>query len=222
MNDQLARSLFMDYLYDEISEEEQSKLETYLENHPELREELDELQETRSLLQQIPDPNPDRQLLMMEPRGQSFGRWWQQAKQLTPESFLGKSMLAAAAAIILLLIAGSVAQLHVETTGEGVTISMGYSPTINRGLSNQEAEALVQKIRKENAAMLSKYAEAINQQNKEQLQKVVNYFQKQRINDLQLVDQTFDELQQNTNYRLRQTNEYLGQVLQTVSTRDQN
>ena len=70
--------------------------------------------------------------------------------------------------------------------------------------------------------MLADYAEAINQQNQEQLEKVVNYFQEQRMNDLQLVDQTLDDLQQNTNYRLRQTNEYLGQVLQTVSLQDQN
>jgi len=220
MNDQLARSLFMDYLYDEISDEERSKLETYLENHSKLRKELQELQETRSLLQRMPELNRDQQLLMIEPNDRTFGRWWQQAKQLVPDSFFGKSVLAAAAIIILLLITGSVAQLHVETTGEGIAISMGYTPTVNTGLSNQEAEALVQKIREENAAILSKYAESIHRQNKEQLQKVITYFQEQRINDLQLVDQTLDELQQNTNYRLRQTNEYLGQVLQTVSTGD--
>jgi len=220
MNDQLARSLFMDYLYDEISDEERSKLETYLENHPKLRKELQELQETRSLLQRMPELNPDQQLLMVEPNDRTFGRWWQQAKQLAPDSFFGKSVLAAAAIIILLLITGSVAQLHVETTGKGIAISMGYTPTVNTGLSNQEAEALVQKLREENAATLSKYAESIHRQNREQLKKMVTYFQEQRINDLQLVDQTLDELQQNTNYRLRQTNEYLGQVLQTVSTGD--
>jgi hypothetical protein len=222
MNDQSARSLFMDYLYDEISEEQKTKLETYLKDNPELRKELDELSETRSILQQMPEVNPNKKLLVMEPREGSFGHWWQQAKHLLPPSFLGKSTLAAAAGLILFLFVGSVAQLHIDSSGDGIAISMGYNPTINQGLSKQEAEALISQIREENAAMLSEYAEAINQQNKEQLQKVVNYFQEQRINDLQLVDQTLDELQQNTNYRLRQTNQYLGQVLQTVSTRDQN
>jgi hypothetical protein len=70
--------------------------------------------------------------------------------------------------------------------------------------------------------MLSDYAEAISRQNEEQLQQVVNYFQQQRMNDLQLVDQTLDELQQNTNYRISRTNEYLGELLQTVSYQNQN
>lgn len=222
MNDQLARSLFMDYLYDEISEEEKSKLETYLENNPELREELDELKETRSLLQKMPEADPAQQLLVVEPRERTFAQWWQEAKSLLPRSFIGKTALAAAASLILFLFVGSVAQLHVDTSGDGVAVSMGYSPPINEGISGQQAEALVNQIRQENAAMLSEYAEAINRQNREQLQKVVNYFQEQRVNDLRLVDQTLDELQQNTNYRLQKTNQYLGEVLQTVSTRNQN
>lgn len=222
MNEQLARSLFMDYLYDEISEEEKLKLETYLQEKPELRKELQQLQETRSILQKMPEADPAQKLLVMEPRNRTFGQWWQDAKNLWPESFLGKTAFAAAAALILLLFVGSVAQLHIDTSGNGVAISMGYSPTINQGISSAQAEALVNQIREENAAMLADYAEAINQQNQEQLQKVVNHFQEQRMNDLQLVDQTLDDLQQNTNYRLRQTNEYLGQVLQTVSAQDQN
>ena len=34
MNHELARSLFMDYLYDEIEEEDKQRLEAYLEEHP--------------------------------------------------------------------------------------------------------------------------------------------------------------------------------------------
>lgn len=222
MNDQLARSLFMDYLYDEISEEEKTKLETYLEENPNIREELHHLQETRSLLQKMPEADPAQQLLMMEPRNRTFSQWWQEALNLLPQSFLGKTAFAAAAGLILFFFMGSVAQLHIDTSGDGVALSMGYSPTIHQGISNQQAEALVNQIREENAAMLADYAETINKQNEEQLQKVANYFQEQRMNDLQLVDQTLDELQQNTNYRLHQTNQYLGEVLQTVSYQNQN
>lgn len=74
MNDQLARSLFMDYLYSEISESEKKKLETYLEENPKLREELDQLRQTRSLLQKMSEADPAQKLLMMEPRNRSFRR----------------------------------------------------------------------------------------------------------------------------------------------------
>lgn len=222
MNDQLARSLFMDYLYDEISEEEKANLESYLDENPKLEKELDQLRKTRTLLQKMPEVDPARKLLVMEPRNRSFSQWWREAGHLLPRSFIGKAGFAAAACLILLLIAGSLTKFHIETSSSGISISMGYSPTVNQGLSAQQASALVKQIHQENAAMLSKYARQINQQNKEQLKQVVNYFGQKRMQDLQLVDQTLDELQQNTNYKLHQTNRYLGQVLRTVSLKNNN
>ncbi|HKK45587.1 MAG TPA: hypothetical protein VJ964_08700 [Balneolaceae bacterium] len=222
MNDQLARSLFMDYLYNEISEEEKLNLESYLEDHPKLKNELDQLRKTRSLLQKMPEVDPAKKLLVMEPRKRSFSQWWHEAGNLLPRSFFGKASFAVAACLILLLIVGSLTKFHIETSSNGIAISMGYSPTVNNGISAQQASALVKQIHRENAAMLSKYARQIDQQNKEQLKQVVNYFDQKRMQDLQLVDQTLDELQQNTNYKLHQTNQYLGQVLQTVSLKNNN
>jgi len=103
MNDQLARSLFMDYLYDEISDAEKSKLESYLANNPELEQELTKLKQTRSLLQQMPEAEPNQQLLMVEPRERTFAQWWEEAKNLLPHSFFGKTAIATAAGLILFL-----------------------------------------------------------------------------------------------------------------------
>lgn len=70
--------------------------------------------------------------------------------------------------------------------------------------------------------MMAELVETMNRQNEQQLQQVVQYFEQQRIEDLKLVDQTLDRLQQNTSYRLNQTNRYLTEVLQTVSSNNQN
>ncbi len=51
---QKARSLFMDYLYGELDNEQHIEMETFLDNHPHLLEELNELRETRSMIQNIP------------------------------------------------------------------------------------------------------------------------------------------------------------------------
>lgn len=222
MNDKLARSLFMDYLYDEITKSDKTKLEAYLDKNPDIREELEQLKQTRTVLQQMPEPDPAQQLLVMKPNERSFSHWWTQAKNLWPHSLLGKTVFAAAAGFILFFFLGSLAQLHIDTSNDGLTISLGYSPTVNQGLSQEEANALIAQIKEENAAMLADYAEAIKQQSEEQLQQVIAYFEEQRMNDLQLVNQTLDELQENTNYRINRTNEYLGQVLQTVSYQNEN
>lgn len=223
MNDQLARTLFMEYLYDEISAEDKAKLESYLDKNSGLRQELNELRETRSLLQQMPDPDTRPKLLVMDPRDRTFLQWCREARQLLPHSLLGKSALAAVAGLILLLVVGSVAQLHVDTSGGGVAISMGGPPpTASEGLTAEQAEVLADEIRRENAVMMADYAEAINQQHRQQLQQLISYFQQQRIDDLQLVDQTLDEFQQTTHDRLLQTNLYLGEVLQSVRLQDQD
>ncbi|MGD8426108.1 MAG: hypothetical protein PVH63_00690 [Balneolaceae bacterium] len=222
MNDQLARSLFMDYLYEEISQEDKLKLEAYLEKHPKLMQELAEFRETRSLLQKMPEPDPAQKLLVVEPRRRSFLQWWHDAGSLLPQSFFGKAGFAAAVCLILLLIVGSATKLHINMSGDGIAIGMGYSPIVNQGISTELADALVRQIRQENAAMLTEYAKNIKQQNEEQLQQVVDYFDKQRIKDLRVVDQTLDEIQQNTDYKLHQTNRYLGEVLQTVSLKEKD
>lgn len=217
MNDQLARSLFMDYLYEEIANEDKLRLESYLKEHPALQAELDNLQQTRSLLRQMPEELPSQKLLMMEPRKRTFSQWWQEVRYLLPQSFLGKTAFAAAAGFMLLMVVGSIAKVHVATTDSGYSISLGYQPVINEGLSVQQTEALIDQIRRENAAMLTDYAESMNRQNEQQMRQVVQFFEQQRMNDLQLIDQNLTQLQQANSYRWQQANRYLGEVLQNVS-----
>ncbi|HEX6982019.1 MAG TPA: hypothetical protein VF181_04600 [Balneolaceae bacterium] len=219
MNDQTARSLFIDYLYEEISEEDKIKLEAYLEKNPKLKQELDELSQTRSLLQKMPDEEPSRKFLMMEPKKRSFSQWYQDAKKLLPQSTFGKAGFAIAASVILFLFIGSVTRLHIETAGAGMSVSLGYNPsvTVQKGIPADQVEAIVHQIKQENAVMIAEYAKALEQQNDQQLQQVIAYFEQQRLEDLKLVNRALDEYQQNTNYRLLKTNRYLGEVLQTVS-----
>ncbi|HLR31316.1 MAG TPA: hypothetical protein VK074_02425, partial [Fodinibius sp.] len=183
MNDQLARSLFMDYLYDEISEEEKSKLESYLEENPRLQRELSELEETRSLLQKMPDVDTAPQLLVVEPRRRTFKQWWREARGLLPRSFFAKTAISAAAVLFLVLIVGSAAQLQVDISGQGVAVNMGHTPGPGGGLTDEQADDLANRIQRQNAKIMSDYVDALNQQNREQLQQVVNHFQQQRIND---------------------------------------
>lgn len=217
MNDQLARSLFMDYLYDEITAEEKQRLETYLGEHPALQEELERLQKTRLLLQQMPAELPGQKLLVMEPHKRSFGQWWNEAKTLFPQTALGKTGFAIAATFALMMIIGSVARVHVAPTDAGYAISLGYQPVIQEGLSEQQANDLINQIRRDNASMLSEYAETMSEQNRQQFRQVVQYFEQQRYNDLQLIDQNLDLFQQANNYRWQQANRFLGEVLQNVS-----
>lgn len=222
MNDQLARSLFMDYLYDEIRDTEKQKLESYLAENPHLRKELDKFRQARSLLQKMPVQEPARKLLVLDPNQGFFTRWWQDIRSLFPQSLLGKTGFAIAAGLVLLLLVSSVVKLHIETSEAGIAVSFGHTPAVGENFSAEQAEVLFSRMQEENAVVMAEYMETMNQQNQDQLQQVVNYFQRQRINDLQLVNQTLNELQQTTDYRLQQTNRFLGQMLQNASYNDGN
>lgn len=217
MNDQLARNLFMDYLYDEISAEKKEELETYLKEHPGLHQELKKLEQTRALLQRMPAGLPDKKLLVMEPRKRTIRSWWNDARNLLPNTYPGKIGFAIAAGFVLLMIIGSVAKVHIEPTQSGYAVSLGYQPVVNEGLSTQQAEAFLEQIRRENAAMLTEYVQALAEENNQQLRQVVRYFEQQRMNDLQLIDLQLNRLQEANGYRWQQTNRYLGEVLQNVN-----
>lgn len=222
MNERKARALLMDYLYGEISRDEKEKLESYMEEHPELRRELDRLRETRMLLRKMPESKSGRRLTVVEGRRRSFGEWLRDAKELLPRTALGRAGMAVAAGLVLLLFVASVARMHVTWTDSGVIFSMGSAPVVNEGINPEEAEGLVRQIREENAAMMEQFAESINEQNRQQLQQVVRYFEQQRRNDLQLTGEALAQLQENTTEQWLSYNRYLGNLLQNANFQDQN
>lgn len=226
MNHERARSLLMDYLYDEIGMEERHLLESYLEQHPDLRNELEELQRTRELLRKAPlsEPQLPHRLTMVEPRERTFGEWLGEAKALLPRTRLGKLGFAVAAGLMLLLFIGSVAKLQISTDRTGWSVAMGYSPTVTTsdGLTTGQAEVFLDRMRQENAALMAEYARTIRQENRQQLEQVVRYVEQQRLNDLQLIDRNLDQLQQTNNYRWQQTSRFLGEMMQTVNVRTDN
>lgn len=212
----------MDYLYDEIEEHEKQQLEEYLLNHPDLRKELDELQTTRELLQQMPLAEPDRQLMVVEPGKRTFSQWVSDARNLLPRSGFGKFGWAVAAGLILLLIVGSAAKLHLDVSDSGFSVSLGQSPVENEAVSDNQTRELLNQFQQQNSALMEQYAETIRQENQQQLQQVVRYIQQQRVEDLKLIEQNMDQIYQANSYRWMQTNQFLGEVLQNVDYQDQN
>ncbi len=137
MNKQTARSLLMDFLYDEISAGDKENLKIYLDNHPGMVQELKELRKTQTLLKQMPEVKAPQKLRMMEPRSRTFGQWRQDVKTILPHSGWGKAALAAAACLILLLVAGSVANVQITSDRSGFTLSLGYEEQIEQSLSQK-------------------------------------------------------------------------------------
>jgi len=212
--------MLMDYLYDEISEKNKIKLESLLEEDPNLREELEELKKTRTLLQQMPAEHPAKEMVVVEAQKRTFTEWLEEAKHLLPRTTAGKTGFAIAAGIALLLFIGSIARLHVNISNTGFEMAMGYSPAEQPAFTQDQVQTLVNRIRQENEAIMAEYAQTMYRENQDQIQQLVQYVNRQRLYDLELIDENLDKLQQANNYRWQRTNEFLGEVIQTVNLKE--
>jgi hypothetical protein len=218
MNEQTARELLMEYLYDEISAADKKKLESYLVNHPELQQELDELRQSRTLLQGAPDVESEQKLIFAEPSERTFSGWLEDFKTVLPQSVWGRTAMAAAACLALFMVIGTIADLNIQSNRAGFSVSFGErieKQTV--GITESQTEAIVEAVQQENTAILTEYADMLNKHNSQQLQQVVEHFERQRLNDLQVVDKALSEYQQLTETQLQQTNQVLGEVIETTS-----
>lgn len=103
----------MDYLYGEMPPDERPDFEAWLEQHPEAKQELDALQQTRTTLAMSIDEVP-APLVVELPREQRIPhRWW-----------------ARAAAVAILLVAGWLLNFQLQIGEKGLTLSLGEAPAV--------------------------------------------------------------------------------------------
>ncbi|MEM6801621.1 MAG: hypothetical protein AAF696_09455 [Bacteroidota bacterium] len=118
---------WMSFLYGEMSPEEEKQMRAYLDKHPEAQAELEAFQQTRSLMQRVPEaPTPPIPNLIFQEKAKA--KWFQ------------NSWLHAVAAGLALLIAAKLIGVQVKFQDKTFSIQFG-SPEVDK-----EKEELAQKI----------------------------------------------------------------------------
>jgi len=217
MNDQLARSLFMDYLYEEINPDDRRKLEHYFENNPEIQKEFNEFRQVRAMLQHAPPVESPKQMMMVEPNRHTFRQWWNRVRALWPETIWGRTGFAAAAVGLLLFIISSFVQMQIDVDDAGFSISLGRQLQPEQVVTPQQLEMIMDEIRAENAAMMEQVVTGLQQENRRQLQEVVHYLEQERTKDIQAIKTYIEQYQQVNNTRWQQADEYLNQLYYSIN-----
>ena len=219
-----ARELFIDYMYGGLDIDTQQKLESFVGQHPDLKEELDGLMETRQVLQQMPVENPKEQIVIMEPSSaySSFRNWLENVlSYLTPRSGFGRFGVAIASFVFLFIITGSLTDLNIKMEGSEFSISFGEQTPAQVGYTAAQVEMLINQVQNENAALVSQIVEAAQDQQETQFQQTLasfaEYLDEQRTSDLQLIDYSLTSLEETTYNRFVQTDQVLGEIIETVS-----
>ncbi len=224
MTEQQARNLMMDYLFDEMDNTQKKEFETLLKNRPDLLEELQELRQTRELLQFVPQEQSTEKLLFLSPESDSEK---QQPFDKRPRIFLHPvvtAVLAAAASVLIILFASSVTGLQVGQTEHGFYLTFDEPPVqteTDGGMTEHEVYALMEQMQHENTLLLTSLMEQVQQQQEEQLHEVIGvltqYYDERRRRDLMLIADGLNQLESETQYRFSQTDEALGSIIYALS-----
>ena len=226
MNKETARSLFMDYLYDELEYGQRKELETFLSQNPELKKELDELSNVRSMLSHLPVQNPTEQLVMVEPNKSGFQEWWNELiGGLLPGNGFARAGFAMASILLVFVVIGAFTKMNITVNESGFNLAFGNKQEIiQQGFTPQQVEMLLQQVKEENAIMISDAVQAAQQQQENRIEKTLinfaDYIEQQRQSDLQMISSGLYNMEETYYDRFRQTDQVLGELIQTVSTRN--
>ena len=226
MNKETARSLFMDYLYDELEQDQRKELETFLSKNPELQKELNELSNVRSMLTHLPVQGPSEKLTMVEPNQSGLMEWWNELiGGLLPQTSLARSGFAVASLLVVFVVLGAFTKLNLTIDNGSFNLAFGdKQEIIQQGFTPQQVEMLLQQVREDNAIMISDAIQEAQLQQENRIEKTLvnfaDYIEQQRQSDLQLISSGLYDMEETYYDRFRQTDQVLGELIQTVSTRN--
>ncbi len=204
MTEQETQNQLMDYLYNEMDDEQKAAFEKHLENNPKLRKELNELQGIRSLLDNVPTETPAYNMIGLP----------QEPKTSRIYSFI-KPVLTIAASLLIGVMIFAFADIEMGQTENGYYLTFG-SPPVEESVSEEAVIDLMNQIRNENqlliAAMLEQNRELQNAQLEQVITELAQYYEARRNQDLMLVAEGFAQLEEETTNRLVRTNETLEDI----------
>ncbi|RNC83973.1 MAG: hypothetical protein ED557_09390 [Balneola sp.] len=223
MTKEEARILFMDHLYGELDEATSKELLQFIETDEELKREFEELTDAKSVLHHLPVQSPVEQLVIMEPKTATTDSFWSKlSNALIPRNTMARTGLAMASLLLLFVVTGAVTDLNVSAGNGEFSITFGEQPPVQTGYTAAQVDMIINQVQQENAAMIGEFILASQEQQEIQFQETLstfaNYLYNQRESDLEFLTYGISNLQQATDNRFRQTDQVLGEIIQTVST----
>ncbi|MCC5914770.1 MAG: hypothetical protein JJU46_10380 [Balneolaceae bacterium] len=205
MTEEKARELLMDYLYDEMDQEQRSEFEKALSRNEPLRSELAELQQTRSLLKGAELHKPILKETRKEPDEPNTRRWL--------------PLISGVAALFMGAILLTIAYTNI-TVGHGdgyFTVSFGEPVQQPAELSREDLAIVVEQIRTEHTLLAGLLIDELEQRQSEQLSEAItmltDYYDRQRERDLMLISEGFYQLEEETESRFRERDEWVAELI---------
>ena len=198
-----AKSLLMDYLYDELVQENVAEFEQHLQACADCTADLKSLRETQKICRTLPEIEPAERLIFNEaPRKSLLGN----LNLSWPRFSFARAGYVAGLAVFVLLVIGSLGNLQIQHDQNGFAVKMSLFPAKTQELTPELQEALLAKLREENQAILANYLQEERIRNEKKLDVMMASYtqqrERQRRNDLQLIGRGLDAVRDSQNSQL--------------------
>ncbi len=177
------------YLYNELSNEEKSKIEQYLTQNPEEKERLQALQATRMIFNQYEDVEPPIDFSVTSVESNSNSTFWQK-------------YIVIAATLLILFTMGWLSGFQVKYNSEGLAIGFGE---LNQGLTQEQVAEMIYNDQLE----LLEYVQANLDANQDSLRNELANMQAS-LDPTDLVKQAFELEKEQLLGEMNELNENLG------------
>ena len=123
--------------------------------------------------------------------------------------------------VFLFVVMGALTKMNITTNDRGFQLTFGEQPPVQTGYTAAQVELIINQVQRENAQMISEYVLATQEQQDLQFQQTLTTFaqflEDRRESDLEQFSYSLTSLEENTYNRFRQTDQVLGEIIQTVS-----
>lgn len=220
-----VKPLFMDYLYDEISDEDKSLFLAHLSQCQSCQKELESLEKTSHILQQWEDADPDFNVVRVTEKVPWLRHLKERWFQLTSKPGKIALGLVYAAVVIFLLLAMANTEISYRNGEFQFSSGLFSKPALQQKTADDlYSQQLLEKLQRENYLLVNTLIQQSEARQKKELTSALIQFrqdiERQRVEDLNLVGYGLDNIERKTFRQIRRTDNSLNELIRLISTQE--
>ena len=215
------KPLFMDYIYDEISDKDRSLFLTHLSQCQSCQKELAALKQTSNILQRWEDIDPDFNIVMQMEKVSWFSKMKEGLASLFPTHKRFVYGFASVTVGIFLLLAIANTEISYRKGEFKMSLGLFSKPSARTTVDDALTQQIIQKLQQENFYLTSSLIQQSEDRQRKELAsnilKLKQDFEHQRVEDLNMVGFGLDNIEKNTFRKIESTDKSINEIIRLIN-----
>lgn len=215
------KPLFMDFLYDEISDKDRDLFLAHLSECESCQQELKALKQTSNIIRQWENVDPDFNVVMVTEKASWLSHLKDRWVQLLPKPRKIAFGLVIATVTILLLLAVSNTEISYRQGEFKMTMGLFSKTATQQPTDELLTKEFVEQLQNQNYYLTNSLIQQSEARQRKEIATAIlqirQDFERKRIEDLNLVGFGLDNIEQNTFRQLKRTDNSLNELIRYIS-----